>query len=275
MPFTPSHIAAVLPLLRRPVTGVAYVPAALAIGSMIPDVPLFTDHWVPYADTHAFRGIVTVDIIATCVAVAAYHLIFRAALIQLLPRAVGDRIPAPPRLRHPAYLLAVPVAAAFGATTHAFWDSFTHMRSVGIWGAWLAHPILGLPLYKVLQYTSTVLGLLVLAGWAGWRLRRSVPRPTSGLRLGPRTRVVTGLLLVLATGAGAALQLATTPHVARLESHLFWAAIGGVTAAATAVTIYALVFRAAQAAARTISGRALPPRSETTASGVPSGPSTP
>lgn len=275
MPFTPSHIAAVLPLLRRPVTRMAYVPAALAIGSMIPDLPLFIPQWPSYAFTHSLAGIVSVDAVATCVAVAAYHLFFRAALIQLLPSAIGERIPAAARLRHPAYLLWVPVAAAIGAITHAFWDSFTHVRSIGIWGEWLAHPVLGMPLFHLLQYSSTVLGLLAAVVWAGWRLRRSSPHRVAGLRLSPPTRIATGALLVVVTVAGAAYQLAVTPHADRLESQLYWTSIGAVTTAAVAVTTYALVFTAVQAAARTISGRALPPRSETTASGVPSGPSTP
>ncbi|MEV0270815.1 DUF4184 family protein [Hamadaea sp. NPDC050747] len=275
MPFTPSHIAAVLPLLRRPVTRVAYVPAALAIGSMIPDLPLFLPQWPSYAFTHSPAGIVSVDAVATCVAVAAYHLFFRAALIQLLPSAIGDRIPAATRLRHPAYLLWVPVGAAVGASTHAFWDSFTHVRSIAIWGDWLARPVLGMPLFHLLQYASTVLGLLALAVWAGWRLRRSIPHRPAGLRLSSRTRVATGALLVAATLAGGAYYLATMQRLDHLELHLYGAAVGTVTAAAVAVTIYALVFSAVQAAARTISGRALPPRSETTARGVPSGPSTP
>ncbi|NUR73531.1 MAG: DUF4184 family protein [Hamadaea sp.] len=275
MPFTPSHIAAVLPFVRRPVTGWAYAPAALAIGSMIPDVPLFTRRWPAYAETHSVKGILTVDVLATCAVVALYYLVFRTALLQLLPRAVGDRIRPPTRLRQPAHLVWVPVAAVFGAATHAFWDSFTHARSVTIWGSALGTQVLGLPLYKLLQYLSGLFGLIVLAAWALFRLRRFTPQPSPGLRLGSRTRVTALALLVVATGIGAVWSVLTTPHPDELAWHLHWAAIGGCSLAALATTAYAALFTVVQAAARTISGRALPPRSETTASGVPSGPSTP
>jgi len=95
MPFTPSHIAAVLPMMRRPVTRLPFVPTALVIGSMIPDVPLFTSHWPDYHQTHSVAGVLTVDALATCAAVALFHLVFRAPLAELLPRWIADRLPAP------------------------------------------------------------------------------------------------------------------------------------------------------------------------------------
>ncbi|NUT31857.1 MAG: DUF4184 family protein, partial [Hamadaea sp.] len=183
MPFTPSHIAAALPLLRGPLTRLPYVPAALVIGTMIPDVPLFTALWPSYATTHSLAGVLTVDVVATCVAVALFHLVLRAPLIALLPRRIGDRLPPTPPLRAPVTLVWVPVTAAFGAATHSFWDSFTHWRSTVVWGPELGTVVVAdLPLYNVLQHLSSTLGLLAI-GWWSLRRLRDLPRRSEPLRL--------------------------------------------------------------------------------------------
>jgi hypothetical protein len=282
MPFTPSHIAAVLPMMRRPATRLPFVPTALVIGSMIPDVPLFTPYWPSYQQTHSAVGVLTVDALATCAAVALFHLVFRAPLIELLPRRIGDRLPEPTRLGRTRDLLWIPVAGAFGAATHAVWDSFTHWRSTAIWGPRLGSEVLGLPLYNVLQHLSTVSGLLVLGWWVARRLRGMPLRHREGLRLSTGLRVAAAVAIGVVAMTGAATQLAS--HRSRpLESLLFWASIGLVTSTAWAVTAYAGLFTVARiarragqpAAASTISGLARPPRSDTTASGVPSGPTTP
>ncbi len=50
MPFTPSHAVVALPFVRTPL-----VPAAIAIGAMTPDLPLFV-RGLPlhYGVTHSF-----------------------------------------------------------------------------------------------------------------------------------------------------------------------------------------------------------------------------
>ncbi|MGK3950645.1 DUF4184 family protein, partial [Microbacterium sp. K2] len=48
MPFTPSHALVALPFIRTPL-----VPAAIAIGAMTPDLPLFLRGiGLPYSFTH-------------------------------------------------------------------------------------------------------------------------------------------------------------------------------------------------------------------------------
>lgn len=283
MPFTPSHIAAALPFLRGPVTRLPYVPAALVIGTMIPDVPLFTAAWPSYATTHSASGVLTVDVLATCAAVAVFHLVFRAPLIALLPRRVGERLHTTPPLRSPMHVVWVPVAAAFGAATHAFWDSFTHGRSVAIWGPRFGETVVaGLPLYALLQHLSSVFGLLALGRWTLRRLRAMPSRTDARHPTMPTSsRVLTALALLATTAAGAVIwPLQHAPG--GLARTAYWASIGGVTVAFWAATAYCAIFTAVRmlrrrqpAAASTISGLALPPRSETTANAVPSGPKTP
>lgn len=89
MPFTLSHAAAVLPLIRR--TGAARGPlvaSALVAGSFAPDVTYYADTVVPGGMafgtvTHAPAGVVTVDVLLTAVLVGGWLLV-RAPLLALL-----------------------------------------------------------------------------------------------------------------------------------------------------------------------------------------------
>jgi uncharacterized protein DUF4184 len=56
MPFTVSHPAAVLPVLRW------LPPSAVVVGSLVPDIPLCVRPPVGYHTTHSLAGVVTVDL---------------------------------------------------------------------------------------------------------------------------------------------------------------------------------------------------------------------
>lgn len=95
MPFTLSHAAAVLPLVRR--TGAARGPlvaSALVAGSFAPDVTYYAGTVVPGgmafgAVTHAPVGVVTVDVLLTAVSVGGWLLV-RVPLLALLPPGGGS-----------------------------------------------------------------------------------------------------------------------------------------------------------------------------------------
>jgi hypothetical protein len=58
------------------------------------------------------------------------------------------------------------IALVFGALTHIIWDSFTHRSGMAVANLPAFRAIvLGVPLYKVLQHGSTLLGLLLIARW--------------------------------------------------------------------------------------------------------------
>ena len=91
-----------------------------------------------------------------------------------MPRAIRLRIVPgvyPLSLRRPRQLSLVLLSLLVGAATHILWDSFTHG---GYWPArhfpwfWetLPNPVIGdLHYYKILQYLSTGIGLLVVLFW--------------------------------------------------------------------------------------------------------------
>lgn len=172
VPVTFAHPAVLIPLARTPLPF-----AALAAGSMVPDLPLFAP-WLPftYAQTHAPVGVVTIDVLTGLVAWAAWWLV-RPPLTDAAPSIVRDRIRGQARARR-SWIVLGPLAGAIGAASHVLWDEFTHP---GRWGerhlSWLATERAGIAGVSWAQYASGVLGLLVLTAAALVALRRADPRP--------------------------------------------------------------------------------------------------
>lgn len=189
MPFTPSHAVVALPFLRTPL-----IPAAIAVGAMTPDLPLFVRAVVPsYARTHDFAWLPLTVLVALAL-LLLWRLVFRPATRELAPGWLADRMPvewnagAAPALRETFAISGSPgrvswrgilllaVSLVFGVATHILWDLFTHEGRAGtdllpildeFWG-----PLTG---YKWLQHGSSVIGMLILAIFgATWLRRRPV-----------------------------------------------------------------------------------------------------
>jgi Domain of unknown function (DUF4184) len=175
MPFTTSHPAAVLPLLRTPLPA-----SALVIGSMAPDFPFFLPV-DPGIRTHTAVAIVTTDLLFGVPAWLIWHVLLAAPALWAAPRPLRARLTGVPlgvRVRLPnarAVLLTV-AALAVGSATHVLWDEFTH---TGRWGP-DTFPTLGetwwlMPGYRWLQYLSSLVGALVVLAWlANWWRRTPV-----------------------------------------------------------------------------------------------------
>lgn len=185
MPFTPSHAVVALPFIRTPL-----VPAAVAIGAMTPDLPLFVRGvGLDYGFTHAYAHVLWTALIAGLLFVV-WRVVLRPAVPELVPEAVSRRLPddwttgGRPALRAAvgigaprAYPLLLLVSLVLGVLSHILWDSFTHE---GRWGVEVL-PALGAtwgPLtgYKWLQHGSGAIALVVIGVWAVRRLRRASPR---------------------------------------------------------------------------------------------------
>ncbi len=184
MPFTPTHVLAVLPFaaLKR----LPFPFSAMLIGSLIPDLPLFLPLSPGYGTTHSALGLITACLPLGMACFVIFHLAMKRPLLALLPAAIRNRcaflVTPRPALRPEAVAWALP-AVVLGASTHVFWDSFTHE---GRWGTRLI-PSLNqtvlivagdaIPGFKLLQYGSTLIGLpclaLLLFAW----LSRQTPEP--------------------------------------------------------------------------------------------------
>lgn len=208
MPFTLSHAAAVLPVVRR--NGTARGPlfaSALVAGSFAPDMTYYADTAIPGAMefgevTHAVWGVFTVDVLITA-AVVALWLLLREPLVALLPGAWQGRVhtfvrgerQGPWRVRDGAWFV---VSAVIGAGTHVVWDAFTHHDR---WGTRLV-PVLsenvgGFAVFQCVQYGSSAVALTVLAWFTASGLRRTGARPVppSVPALDHRARWYAGALL--------------------------------------------------------------------------------
>ncbi len=169
MPFTFAHPAAILPLRRS--RFLHTIP--LTIGSLVPDVPYFFPPRLArfFPETHSLYGS-----FSGCLPLGMALLIMTLVLREPLTILLGARV----RWicmrsieRFNARPLRWPIAAfsiLIGSWTHIAWDSFTHQTgwttarvaalsapvSIFGWDTETSH---------LLQYVSSVLGLLVLAIW--------------------------------------------------------------------------------------------------------------
>ncbi|WP_396643421.1 DUF4184 family protein [Microbacterium sp.] len=190
MPFTPSHAVVALPFVRTPL-----VPAAIAVGAMTPDLPIFLRGFgLRYSATHTWSWL-PVTVLVALGLLLVWRCVLRPAARDLVPRVLAERLPdgwdagaresaretfalhrpdaAPGRISLASILLLV-LSLALGVASHIAWDVFTHLDRWGL----RAFPLLAedwgpLPGYKWLQYGSSAIGLLIIGVWAlGWLARR-------------------------------------------------------------------------------------------------------
>lgn len=211
MPFTVSHVAAVLPAGRCSLLRAPLIMSAFVIGAMSPDTPYFVplSEWVPtFAwgyHGHTWQGLVWMDIPITLLIVSVYWVVLAAPLRALAPRGVRARLPRHvlrPHRAAPLQAAALLVfAAGFGAATHIVWDAFTHEGRFGVMAVpllQLPHVFGPLPAYRVLQYVSSVIGLALIV-WTLVRWYRQTPASAAvSAGLGWRWQVALGGTMALA-----------------------------------------------------------------------------
>ncbi|GAA2838960.1 DUF4184 family protein [Kitasatospora sp. CM 4170] len=224
MPFTLSHPAAVLPLLRTAGRRGPLVASALVAGSMAPDVPFFAESLLPgvYEQgglTHRWWAVPTVDVAIAGALVAGWHGLLRGPLVGLLPErwagaaealtvrrtggtGAGRGSDADADTGTGTAVAWFAASAAVGAATHVGWDAFTHEGRLGVaLLPVLERKVAGLPLYTVLQYGTSALALAALAGWASRAAREVEPvRPAVALPGGARRAAVAALGAATAVG---------------------------------------------------------------------------
>ncbi|WP_375769887.1 DUF4184 family protein [Archangium gephyra] len=240
MPVTlPAHAAAVLPFFRLCRRGV--LPTALVVGACAPDLSYVyaVRELGDYA--HEFPGF-----ILFCVPVGLAVLVWLEALVlpalrRALPEVGGvqwgrfvhtEGLPATPLA-----WVAIVAALVLGASTHLLWDGFTHAR---MWPAEVLYPDVlvpvgsrNLPLARVLQHGSSLVGSLVVLGYMASRYRHL--EPVAGGAWADYLRV----LVPTAAGAvlGLVLRLARYQDMGALEAQLWWAFWPTVTGALAGLTV--------------------------------------
>ncbi|MCA9230035.1 MAG: DUF4184 family protein [Planctomycetales bacterium] len=183
MPFTPTHVLAVLPFAFA----LRWMPiSALAIGAMVPDAPMFFPG-LKYAQTHSIVGVFNACLPLGVAAFLLFQWVLKEPLAALLPVWVQQRttsVSKPFLVPTVSFLMGVTLAVLIGSFSHLLWDSFSHQ---GRWGTQLVPDLnhlisigpWALPGYKVIQYGSTIVGLPLLVLITGATLAMTEPSDES------------------------------------------------------------------------------------------------
>jgi hypothetical protein len=167
MPFTFSHPAIVLPLIKARLKLSA---TALIVGSMVPDFEYFIRMRDRSKYSHTLSGIFWFDIPLTLLVCFIYHLLVRNALFNNLPSFLKDRFSVFKGFNWTRYFLKnwaiVLVSIIIGAVSHIVWDGVTHNTMFYVKQADLSTMMtigrINLAGYKFLQLASTVAGGIVV-----------------------------------------------------------------------------------------------------------------
>ncbi len=241
MPFTLCHPAIVIPL-HRYARGVTSLPA-LAIGSMMPDFVYFFAFGVSGPFSHSVAGIFLYCVPVGALVYLLYRALLRPAFLAFVPQAVSARmawrIPSPwQSMRAASVLLA---SLAIGASTHIVWDTFTHPDTVLVSRIELLRtlvPVAGyrVPVFKILQHTSSLVGLIAIVACTLAWYSRSAPEPRCQPSFSNRQRrwAVAGVVAATVTGGAWGLLVRSTRST---EHALFNMVTSGMAAGAIGIVL--------------------------------------
>jgi hypothetical protein len=179
MPFTLSHLAAVLPAHRQ-LRRRGLLSAAI-VGSMVPDFGFLLPLHLTRAQTHSAAALFSFCLPVGLVSWWCFQLLIKPAWCAVMPGRWRRRL----RAEHPVarigqwrVWLAGALAILAGAMTHLVWDGFTHEGGHGVQmlpfldAYYSPEPGgLELPLYRWLQHGSSVIGLIIVIA-VTWRWTR-------------------------------------------------------------------------------------------------------
>lgn len=196
---------------------------------MVPDLLYFVPIRSDRDFSHSLAGLVTLDLALGLLFVGLWRFVAAPVVRDLAPAPLRRRTPVPRPLRLQESAWAVP-GVVLGGLTHIVWDSFTHANG------WMVQRIpfltwdVGIPVFKLAQYGSGVLGCAVLLAFA---LRLPVVRSSeagAAPRATWRERLVAQALLVVAPAACAlAFALPAWAGGTETEMLLYIAVVRGVS----------------------------------------------
>lgn len=189
MPFTFSHPALIIPLLRARRRWPWLSATGLIAGSVAPDFEKFFRLRLASGNSHTLASIFYFSCPVGLVLACLFHLLVRRPLLAHLPAALRGRLNQFAGFDWLAQLRRYPwgvwLSLAIGAALHLFWDGFTHNPNStasllpGLDRVvWIHYRPVSLS--QLLAIGSSGLGGLAIA-WAVWRM----PVRRAGLSPGP------------------------------------------------------------------------------------------
>lgn len=164
MPFTLTHPAAILPILKWGKRRDLLLP--LAIGAMMPD---FGYYYTPFnffnENAHTFLKSFTFCLPVGLFVFALFYFL-QTGWVAILPTyklrlLFVDHLPEKISVK---FIVLAAIAIVIGVWTHIIWDSFTHRNGFMLdYLPFLKIEVLsGVQLFRILQHASTLLGAVVL-----------------------------------------------------------------------------------------------------------------
>lgn len=172
MPLTFAHPAAVLLFSRKS----KYINfSAMVFGSMSPDFEYFLRGQPQGEIGHTFIGFITLNLPLVALIYFIYHFFIHQTLVSHLPILLQDTYTKKVDSNIMLNLVVFIYSALFGMFTHVVWDSFTHINGYMV----LNFPAVftkiyeiydfEIPLYKLLQHGSTLIGIIFIIGYLYFR----------------------------------------------------------------------------------------------------------
>ena len=179
VPFTLAHGAAALPFRR-----LHLVFSGLLVGTFAPDFEYFLRLSLDDGFGHTLLGTFVLTLPLALLVLWLFHTFVKLPVARLLPDAIQRRLTS--HLDEFGFGGAARFALIIGSillgiATHLAWDSFTHpntwpYRHCSILRQLFHVPIVGaIPIYKVFQHGSTIIGVAVLSTWLVFRYRVTEP----------------------------------------------------------------------------------------------------
>jgi len=243
MPFTPAHVAAAFPFRRS-----RLIWSALIVGTIAPDLEYFIRLSPGGGYSHTLAGSFVLTLPLAILTLWLFHAFVKAAFVELLPHGFRCRlvnVVGEFRFGGAARFAVIVASLMIGILTHLVWDSFTHSNT-WLCRTWppLRHPVgvwfIGaMPVYKLLQYASTIVGLTVLLIWiAAWYRNTEVCNPRQGdpQNAWPLRKIMTLVAIAAIALLGAIFRALAAPGVR--SNHI----VSGRFAGPLVVTMIALIW---------------------------------
>lgn len=183
MAFTFAHPAAVIPLQKYKNQ---FHFTALVLGAMAPDFEYFLFGKPMQVAGHTLGGLFTVNLPLVLVVWVLYEAFVRDAVLQYMPspfwRSAQTLRRLPRYIRHAQEAWVFAYSAILGMLTHLVWDAFTHRTGLAVHAVpFLQQAIsiggLQVPIYKILQHGTTLVGLVAIVWFLFCQLKRADLRP--------------------------------------------------------------------------------------------------
>ncbi len=205
MPFTISHAAVVLPFSR--LLARWRLLSAAVIGAMVPDFGLFFPWRFHRFETHSVLALFTFCLPVGLATYWIFEYLIKTPMLEVLPEGAYARwrpYASPAAITRVRQWVLAACGVLAGAATHIALDAFTHENARGVrLIPWLDEPIdIGshhVGAFWLLQDGSSLIGLVVVAGFVLYGLRRGHEQPVPARPLAPAARRAWVLIYLAAT----------------------------------------------------------------------------